>query len=84
MGRHQITIPNDQLLRLNEAGFWQVILVSSASLAALKVSIAWNLIRLSPQAWYKWTLWASIGMPPSPRHQAALLTLRTKTKQHVD
>lgn len=30
-------------------------------MALLKISIALNLLRLSPSRWYIWSLWVSIG-----------------------
>lgn len=48
----------------SKVGFWQSILAAATAMGLLKISIALNLLRLSPSRWYSWPLWASIGMIP--------------------
>lgn len=47
--------------KISEAEFWQVIISSCLGIALLKISIALNLLRLSPSRWYTWCLWFGIG-----------------------
>jgi hypothetical protein len=62
LGRHQETIPPEESLVYNHAGFWQSVFSASAGMALLKISIALNLLRLSSSPWYRISLWASIGI----------------------
>lgn len=61
LGRHIEFISNPDQSKLSEASFWQVIISSCLGMALLKISIALNLLRLSPSRWYTWCLWVSIG-----------------------
>ncbi|OLN91607.1 hypothetical protein CCHL11_06613 [Colletotrichum chlorophyti] len=60
LGKHYITIEKSDLVVFSHAGFWQSVISAAGALMWLKVSIALNLLRLSPSKWYKWTLWATI------------------------
>lgn len=62
LGRHQRIIDPLDLIQMNHVGFWQSIISATGAMALLKVSIALNLLRLSPSRWYTWSLWSSIGM----------------------
>lgn len=52
---------NGDETKVAQGSFWQVIIDSSLGIAMLKVSIALNLLRLSPAHWYIYCLWVSIG-----------------------
>lgn len=68
LGKHQDTIAKDDLIVFQQAGFYQSIISATWSLGFLKISIAFNLLRLSPAKWYTWSLWATIGTcAPFPR-----------------
>jgi len=43
------------------AGFWQSIISAAWALGFLKISIGFNLLRLSSNRWYSWALWGTIG-----------------------
>jgi hypothetical protein len=60
LGHHDEFISTEDQSKLSEAAFWQVIISSSLGMALLKISIALNLLRLSPSRWYTWCLWASV------------------------
>jgi hypothetical protein len=47
---------------INHAGFWQSIISAHVALGSLKLSIGFNLLRLSTSRWYSWSLWATIGI----------------------
>ncbi|KAJ5788252.1 hypothetical protein N7457_003242 [Penicillium paradoxum] len=53
---------NGDSTKVAQGSFWQVIIDSALGMAMLKVSIALNLLRLSPARWYVWCLWASIDL----------------------
>ncbi len=44
-----------------QAGFYQSIISATWALGFLKISIAFNLLRLSTHKWFRWSLWATIG-----------------------
>jgi hypothetical protein len=46
--------------KITQGTFWQSIVCSSLGMAMLKISIALNLLRLSPARWYVYCLWGSI------------------------
>jgi hypothetical protein len=52
---------NGDETKVAQGSFWQVIIDSSLGIAMLNVSIALNLLRLSPARWYIYCLWVSIG-----------------------
>ncbi|KAK4156003.1 hypothetical protein C8A00DRAFT_13028 [Chaetomidium leptoderma] len=60
LGKHQETISQDDLIIFQHAGFWQSIISATWALGFLKVSIGFNLLRLSTSKWYSWSLWATI------------------------
>jgi hypothetical protein len=61
LGKHNKFVSSEDQVKLTEGSFWQVILSSCLGMALLKISIALNLLRLSPSRWYIWSLWVSIG-----------------------
>lgn len=44
------------------AGFWQSIISATCALGFLKLSIGFNLLRLSTSRWYKRGLWVTMGV----------------------
>lgn len=52
---------NGDATKVSQGSFWQVIIDSALGIAMLKISIALNLLRLSPARWYVYCLWTSIG-----------------------
>lgn len=72
VGRHDAYISAEDSIKLTEADFWQVILSSALGMALLKISIALNLLRLSPSKWYSWCLWASIVFVAAYSFMAAM------------
>ena len=65
LGKHQETISQEDMMVFQHAGFWQSIISATWALGFLKVSIGFNLLRLSSGGWYRWSLWATIGTCPS-------------------
>ncbi|KAF4122175.1 hypothetical protein GMORB2_7768 [Geosmithia morbida] len=61
LGRHSWALSQRQSSNIDAGTFWMSIISSSAGICLLKVSIALNLMRMSPNKWYSWTLWASIA-----------------------
>lgn len=66
LGKHQDTISKEDFMIFSHAGFWQSIISATWALGFLKVSIGFNLLRLSSSKWYSWALWATIGICASP------------------
>ncbi|KAF3356324.1 hypothetical protein VdG1_06418 [Verticillium dahliae VDG1] len=62
LGKHQDTIETPDFKIFQHAGFWQSIISAAGALMWLKISIALNLLRLSQNKWYTWSLWATIGL----------------------
>ncbi len=62
LGKHSITIAPADTLILYQANFWLSIFAMLIGLGLVKISIGLNLLRLSTNKWYKWSLWATIGM----------------------
>ncbi|KAK4243124.1 hypothetical protein C7999DRAFT_18479 [Corynascus novoguineensis] len=60
LGKHQETISKEDMLVFQHAGFWQSIISATWALGFLKISIGFNLLRLSSGGWYRWCLWATI------------------------
>ncbi|KAJ5552476.1 hypothetical protein N7494_001854 [Penicillium frequentans] len=50
---------NGEEKKVTQGTFWQSIVCSSLGIAMLKISIALNLLRLSPARWYVYCLWTS-------------------------
>jgi hypothetical protein len=48
------------MMQFQHAGFWQSILSATWALGFLKISIGFNLLRLSTSKWFRWALWATI------------------------
>ncbi|EGY17045.1 uncharacterized protein VDAG_08209 [Verticillium dahliae VdLs.17] len=61
LGKHQDTIETPDFKIFQHAGFWQSIISAAGALMWLKISIALNLLRLSQNKWYTWSLWATIA-----------------------
>ncbi|OLN85063.1 hypothetical protein CCHL11_10248 [Colletotrichum chlorophyti] len=61
LGKHTITIPEDDMVIMRKSSFFQSIISSIAGLALLKVSIGLSLLRLSRSTWYSRSLWALIA-----------------------
>jgi len=57
-----------------QAGFYQSIISATWSLGFLKISIAFNLLRLSPAKWYTWSIWATIGTCSPSQRQPIIRT----------
>ncbi|CAI7570156.1 unnamed protein product [Penicillium pancosmium] len=52
---------NGDAIKVSQGSFWQVIIDSALGIAMLKISIALNLLRLSPARWDNWILfWAAL------------------------
>ncbi|KAF0324228.1 hypothetical protein GQ607_008658 [Colletotrichum asianum] len=62
LGKHYRTIEPADYTKFQQAAFWSVIISSAAGMMFLKLSIALNLLRLSTQRWYQWSLWAIMGL----------------------
>lgn len=62
LGKHQETISSEDMMVFQHAGFWQSIISATWALGFLKISIGFNLLRLSSSKWFKWSLWATIGI----------------------
>ncbi|GJC90464.1 hypothetical protein ColLi_13302 [Colletotrichum liriopes] len=62
LGKHYRTIDPADYVKFQHAAFFSVIVSSAAGMMFLKVSIALNLLRLSPSRWYQWSLWATIAL----------------------
>jgi len=62
LGRHQEALSKDDLVAFRHAGFWQAIVSATCALAFLKLSIGFNLLRLSTCKWYTWCLRVTMGM----------------------
>lgn len=61
LGRHKETLDANQMAKIDMGKFLFSIISSSWGIALLKISIALNLLRLSTDRWFVWSLWASIG-----------------------
>ncbi|KAK4237183.1 hypothetical protein C8A03DRAFT_34874 [Achaetomium macrosporum] len=61
LGKHDITVQLDDLIIFNQANFWLSIFALLIGLGLVKVAIGLNLLRLSTNKWYKWSLWATIA-----------------------
>lgn len=68
LGRHTDVLSGGEMAKINELTFWMSIISSAAGIALLKISIGLNLLRLSSERWYIWSIWASIGAW-KPSHQ---------------
>jgi len=87
LGKHTDTISREDKVIFDKLSFWQSVLSATCALGLLKISIAFNLLRLSKSRWYKLALWATIGefvYPPelhssttvTEKKLAVILTLR--------
>lgn len=61
LGKHQETISAEDMVVYQHAGFWQSIISANCALGFLKISIGFNLLRLSNSKWYNCCLWITIG-----------------------
>ncbi|KAJ0147136.1 hypothetical protein CTA2_838, partial [Colletotrichum tanaceti] len=61
LGKHTLTILEEDMVVMRRSSFFQSIISSIAGLALLKVSIGLSLLRLSRSAWYSRSLWALIA-----------------------
>lgn len=61
LGKHQDTLSKEDLVIFRQAGFWQAIVSAAFALAFLKLSIGFNLLRLSTSRWYTWSLRGTMG-----------------------
>lgn len=66
LGKHQATISAADMVIFQQAGFWQSVISANCALGLLKISIGFNLLRLSSSKWYSWALWATIGRCRKP------------------
>ncbi|KAL1837291.1 hypothetical protein VTJ49DRAFT_4057 [Mycothermus thermophilus] len=60
LGKHQWTISPENFVKFQHAGFIQSTVSAGWALGFLKISIGFNLLRLSTSRWYTWSLWISI------------------------
>jgi len=60
LGKHTDTISREDKVIFDKLSFWQSVLSATCALGLLKISIAFNLLRLSKSRWYKLALWATI------------------------
>ncbi|KAK1963320.1 hypothetical protein LY78DRAFT_614479 [Colletotrichum sublineola] len=60
LGKHTLTIIEEDMVIMRKSSFFQSIISSIAGLALLKVSIGLSLLRLSRSVWYSRALWALI------------------------
>ncbi|KAK1749857.1 hypothetical protein QBC47DRAFT_311093, partial [Echria macrotheca] len=56
LGRHQETVSNDDMVVFTHVSFSQAIVSATCAMAFLKLSIGFNLLRLSTSKWYIWSL----------------------------
>jgi len=61
LGRHQDTLSSQDMVAFMHAGFWQAVVSATCALAFLKLSIGFNLLRLSTNKWYTWCLRVTMG-----------------------
>ncbi|WQF78849.1 hypothetical protein CDEST_03863 [Colletotrichum destructivum] len=63
LGKHFKTIDKKtDYVTFQHASFWQTIISATGALMWLKLSIALSLLRLSTTKWFKWSLYAIIGI----------------------
>ncbi|KAK5660002.1 hypothetical protein OQA88_13468 [Cercophora sp. LCS_1] len=62
LGRHQDTIPKPTMVTFQHAGFWQSVISATLALGFLKLSIGFNLLRLSTHKWYKFSLYGTMAI----------------------
>ncbi|KAJ0164978.1 hypothetical protein CTA2_12716, partial [Colletotrichum tanaceti] len=63
LGKHSRTIDKkSDYVTFQHASFWQTIISATAALMWLKLSIALGLLRLSTTKWFKWSLYAILGI----------------------
>ncbi|KAK3358804.1 hypothetical protein B0T25DRAFT_620651 [Lasiosphaeria hispida] len=60
LGKHVETIAPPDMVVLLHTSFWQSIITASCALCLLKLSIGFNLLRLSMSRWYSWSVWATM------------------------
>ncbi|KXX76976.1 hypothetical protein MMYC01_207139 [Madurella mycetomatis] len=60
LGKHEETISTEDMVTFQHAGFWQSVISATCALCFLKMSIGFNLLRLSTSKWYSWCLWVTI------------------------
>jgi hypothetical protein len=60
LGKHNDTIPRENQIKYSRAGTVNSIIQAGFAIGFLKISIGFNLLRLSPAKWYKWSLWTVI------------------------
>ncbi|KAK3305934.1 uncharacterized protein B0T15DRAFT_435256 [Chaetomium strumarium] len=60
LGKHQDTISREDMVTFQHAAFWQSIISATWALGFLKISIGFNLLRLSSSRWFRVSLWATI------------------------
>ncbi|KAL2151051.1 hypothetical protein VTH82DRAFT_6149 [Thermothelomyces myriococcoides] len=60
LGKHEDTISPEDKILFAHAGFWQSVISANWALGFLKISIGFNLLRLSSGTWYRRCLWATI------------------------
>ncbi|TID03810.1 hypothetical protein CH35J_001880 [Colletotrichum higginsianum] len=63
LGKHFKTIDKKtDYVTFQHASFWQTIISATGALMWLKLSIALSLLRLSTTKWFKWSLYAILGI----------------------
>jgi len=61
LGKHLLAIPLPDLVIFFQANFWLSMFAMLIGLGLVKLSIGFNLLRLSTSRWYTWSLWTTIG-----------------------
>lgn len=66
LGRHGPTLSVEDRTNFEHISFWKTVLSDGVALGLLRISMAITLLRLArDRNWYKWSLYAIIGMMPS-------------------
>ncbi|KAK1752336.1 hypothetical protein QBC47DRAFT_350497 [Echria macrotheca] len=60
LGKHILTVSFPDLLVYFQANFWMSIFAMLIGLGLVKISIGFNLLRLSTSRWYTWSLWVTL------------------------
>lgn len=66
LGRHGPTLSVEDRTNFEHISFWKTVLSDGVALGLLRISMAITLLRLArDRNWYRWSLYAMIGMVPS-------------------
>jgi hypothetical protein len=64
LGRHQEAVSKEDMVVFAHVSFSQAIVSATCAMAFLKLSIGFNLLRLSTSKWYIWSLRGAMGKSP--------------------